>query len=363
MTQEERLLILKMIQDGKITASEGSELLRALSSDRPAPPPPPPAPPAAPAAPAAPNGPAGPAGPGFSSAVSDAFETTRGALNDIFTNFDFGSFGNIFGWGDVFKFEENYEGEFAAAAEVVLNLHSFNGRIDLIAWDRPGYRLRVTRSVRGRDEEQARERSRLLGKLITSPTGLTLEVPKMRMGEGGLSIEGYLPKSGKYRLLARTANGRVQVRGLNCSQCEVHTANGRVGIEGVTADSIDARTANGRVEVEAVAPNLACRTANGSIVLNASGDISQESFHGRYDLATSNGGIHVRLPDHGIGSAVEARTTFGGIHMEIPEFICEIREKEVARKYVKGKTPGYDGAKRVIDLAAHTTNGSITVGR
>ncbi len=42
-TAEERMRILQMIQEGKITAEEGARLLQALSKGRPAPPPPPPA--------------------------------------------------------------------------------------------------------------------------------------------------------------------------------------------------------------------------------------------------------------------------------------------------------------------------------
>lgn len=41
-TAEERMRILQMIQEGKITAEEGARLLQALSKGRPAAPPPPP---------------------------------------------------------------------------------------------------------------------------------------------------------------------------------------------------------------------------------------------------------------------------------------------------------------------------------
>lgn len=41
-TPEERVKVLKMIQDGKISAAEGARLLDALGTKRPAPPPPPP---------------------------------------------------------------------------------------------------------------------------------------------------------------------------------------------------------------------------------------------------------------------------------------------------------------------------------
>lgn len=42
-TAEERMRILQMIHEGKITAEEGARLLQALSSGRPPSPPPPPA--------------------------------------------------------------------------------------------------------------------------------------------------------------------------------------------------------------------------------------------------------------------------------------------------------------------------------
>ena len=375
MSQEERLLILRMVQEGKVTAAEGAELLRALGSARTAAPPAPPVPPRPPVHPvpkAAPDSPDSPGTPpeqpmpgaSTSRAVSDAFESGRSALNDIFSNFDFSSLGGLFGWGDVFKFEETYEGQFdASAAEIVVDLHSTNGRIDLVAWDRPGYRVVLTRKVRGRDEEHARERSRQLGKFTAGPASLGLESQRVNVGDGGVSVEAYLPRSLKYRVLTKTANGRVQVRGLQCTRCEVKTANGRITLEQVEAEEIEARTANGRVEVASVAPNVTCRTANGAIELNASGGIARDAFHGRYDLSTSNGSVHVRLPNHGVASAVEARTTFGSIHVELTDFAFETKEKEVGRRYVKGKTNGYDQAARAIDLSATTTNGSITVGR
>ena len=40
-TAEERMRILQMIHEGKISAEEGAKLLQALGSSRPAPPPPP----------------------------------------------------------------------------------------------------------------------------------------------------------------------------------------------------------------------------------------------------------------------------------------------------------------------------------
>lgn len=40
-TSEERLRILQMIQEGKISAEEGAKLLQALGSSKPPPPPPP----------------------------------------------------------------------------------------------------------------------------------------------------------------------------------------------------------------------------------------------------------------------------------------------------------------------------------
>jgi hypothetical protein len=357
MSRDEKMMILQMVQTGKISATEGAELLRALGAPRSAV--------TESEAPpidirTCPDNP-------DAEPVGRRVRASGGGTHapDFLANLDLSWLAGMFGGGgDVFKFEETYEGEFeAGAAEITLNLRAHNGRIELKTWDRPGYRIILTRRARGRDEEEARERSRQLGEIAIGSTTVTLRAEEAPLSNTGISMEAWLPGDRKYQVSATSANGRVQAFGLLCGQCVLKTANGRIVAEGVQAERIDADTANGRIDLKAVAPNIRCSTSNGSVHLDATGEIAAETFEGKYECRTSNGSIKVRLPDGQVAGAVEARTSVGSITAELPDFQYEVREKDFTRRYIKGHTAGYDTASRRIAITATTANGSITISR
>ncbi|HEY3316617.1 MAG TPA: DUF4097 family beta strand repeat-containing protein [Bacillota bacterium] len=359
--QEERLMILKMIQEGKVTAQEGVELLKALREGH------------------------GPQGAGRTAQGSSSGRPTAagdpGTGATGFAEDDFGSghrpksilegvlegIGPIsfpFGFlGDSYKFEEDHEGRFEAAPglPVTINFSTSNGRLILRGWERPDYRVHIIKTLRGPGEDEARQRARQMAQFTATPEGLTLESRLIGWHNSGVAAEVFLPAGLLYRVGLHTSNGRIETEGLKTDQFDAHTSNGRIVCERLTGERVIVRTSNGRIVANCSAHRLDADTSNGSITVVPPGGLDGDS---RYQLRTSNGGIKIRPEDRtDCGYDIDASTSFGHIELELPELDYAINERTVGHRRSKAQTRGFDGKTRRIYIEARTSNGPILVSR
>jgi hypothetical protein len=360
--QEERKMILEMLSEKKITAEEAAELLRALG---PAVAPPAPQAPASPpfqptgaAGVSGPAGPAAPAGP----VTGDTADHSRSILEDFLSkiDIDWSSLPFAFG-GEPYRFEEQHEGEFADGdGAIELDLLARNGRVEVFGWDNPGWQAVVRKKVRASSEQRAREQAADVSTFTSDPKRLFFEEkPSTSLGWGnhGVSIELHVPRDRTYNVNARSSNGRVVVEGLRCLQFLAKTSNGKVVARAVEGKDLEAATANGSILFEGAGARIECRTANGSVTFCPHG--GQDTMA---NLHTANGSIRVKIaPDPDAGYFIEARTGFGGLEVDLPDFEVKEREKQFGRRYLVGKTTGFDGKSRKVEVHARTTNGSVRV--
>lgn len=348
--QEERMTILKMVQEGKITAQDGVELLKALGEPakgaRPQAGPEPPEPPAPPREEWARD-----RGPRPKSILEDVIDSIGGF------NFPFGVF------GETYKFEETHEGRFepVEGQPVVIQLNTSNGRLVLKGWDRPDYHVRVIKSLRGPGEEEARRRAQEMVRFTATPAGLVLESRISGWNNSGVAAELSLPTSHLYRLDLRTANGRIEMDGLRAEDVEAQTSNGRIVCERSTGGRVRLRTSNGRIVANCSARELNADTSNGSVTVVPYGDFGGES---RFQLRTSNGSIRVR-PDEQADSGydIDASTSMGHVELELPDLEYSVHERQMGHRRSKARTTGFDGKARRIYISARTSNGSVVVSR
>lgn len=244
-----------------------------------------------------------------------------------------------------------------------------NGRIDVVAEERPDVSIEATLTCGGASHKEADER--------LAATALSCEVDQAgnlvvkpvfpggpRNGDGA-SIWIRLPGAAGGNL--RTSNGPVTSRGLS-GELTIDTSNGRIEIvqhggsarldtsngsivARKVAGSLWADTSNGGVRVEEVAGPITVDTSNGSIVAELDG-----THAGPLDLDTSNGSITVRVGGAFTG-AVHLSTSNGGIRVHDPH--GRIRSQTLSRNrgeiLVGGSgEPGAAGASHF-----DTSNGSI----
>ncbi|MGO4690644.1 DUF4097 family beta strand repeat-containing protein [Glaciibacter sp. 2TAF33] len=127
--------------------------------------------------------------------------------------------------------------------------------------------------------------------------------------------------------------------------------NGSITTEGLTGD-LDFTTENGRIETTGTVGQVALRTTNGAIRVHdsASTDVLADTTNGGVELqfaeaptsaqaSSTNGAIHIVVPDNGTAYALDTDTTNGGVHTDA--------------------VPSDPGSPRTI--VARTTNGSVTI--
>ncbi|HYF81016.1 MAG TPA: DUF4097 family beta strand repeat-containing protein [Symbiobacteriaceae bacterium] len=395
MAQEERLLILQMVADKKITAAEGVELLRALdlkdaapaapttgsapaapaapTAPRPqvsgvtfhmTPPPPipnpaaPPVPPMPPVEPLAPVEPMaghqphpphqpnmGNLGSGLASFIEDIVDKVSSAFSDVVEP----------------RYEFTYEltGEFpAASGPVPLRIQTGNGKAIVQAWDEPGWKAVIQVKARGNNEEDARSRARDAYS-VKSTNGFELEARRHDWTDLAVNVTLNVPRTGLYSVETRTGNGRVEVHGITIADGRITTGNGHLVCNAASAEQLNLRSGNGSVEIEGDIMMIDAGTGNGSMTVRPRGARSQN-----FRLQTGNGSIKVDTStlSADAGFKVEAHTGMGGINLSMPGLIYDRDIRTVGHKHIIGRTANYEQASVKVTLAAKTGMGSVTVG-
>lgn len=371
MSQDERRMILQMVADKKITASEGADLLLALDGYRPdatagvesdpgaggAPSGPPhseppthgpgrPVPPLRPRPPVPPTPPRAPAPPnlsGLGAFIEGIVEKVGSVVSDAVE--------------PRFEFPQELTGEFTEG-EIPIRISTGNGRIGIRAWDGPGYKAIITVKTGGKDEEEARQRARDAFVVKADSSGFDLEARRWDFSHMAVHVALWLPRSGRYRLESRTGNGHVELEQLAFSNARVSSGNGRITLKDVAGEDVWIKTGNGAVEVDGDLAVLEAGTGNGSVEVSPSGSRPQA-----LQLSTGNGSVRVstaRLPV-GFGCKVDLSTGMGGASAGVPGLVVEREVRAMGHKQLTGQTANFGDTSVPVMIVARTGLGSISI--
>lgn len=344
-------MILQMVADKKITASEAAELLKALDAPREAAPPQPLAPvqpigaiPPAPPAPKAPPSSATGLGSGLSAFIEEVVDRVTSVIGD-FT-------------GPRFEFPTEITGVFTAD-EVPLRIFTGNGHIELKGWDQPGYKAHIVVKARGSNEAEARARANEAYLVKATETGFELESNR-RYDWSDLSVHCtlYLPREKAYRLESRSGNGHIKLEDITLVDGTANSGNGRITLRGLTADRLSVRSGNGSVEIDGDILQLEAGTGNGSMKVIPVGRRSES-----YQLKTGNGSVTIdtgRLTREA-GLYIDAHTGMGSINLGRTDLVYERDDRNVGHKHVIARSQSYESADCRIVIRANTGLGSISV--
>jgi len=368
--EEERLLVLQMVADGKITAEEAAALLRALDATR---------------------GPASRRETGIrgepwkdagasvgklgeelgqkaemiAQTIAEKVEKHAARLGEgiqepgwLQTLLGGLNLGHMF--APQHRFEDTITGTFQDDGDVQVNILTFNGRIELETWDRPEFEFKVVKTIRAPHAEEAAELAGKLVHFVQEGNKLKLEAgSNPRPMNSGVAVYGRLPAERVYEAGLGTVNGRIVVSGLRAGTLRAHTTNGRVVADRVSVvKHAEIKTTNGRLEFHGSAPHLVASTSNGRILVSPS-----PGQGGEYDLSTSNGSIRLQLvasPDTGYD--VKATTTNAKIVTELGEVEMLTEEKRTGRQHVHARTRGFEDRRHWVRVRAKTSNGPIRIG-
>jgi len=371
----EKMMILKMLDEGKITLEEANELLETLE--------------------------AGPEGTetanedwtsdfkrglqglknGMEKGISEAREGLQegkkeveketeglgGLLKSIFESFSTGFS------GPGYSFTDRQQGTFSEdRVEVVMD--SRNGSIDIGPAEGSEYEMTVESRVRGESEDKARKIKEKGLEIHEENNRLLIRVKERAIVA---NVRLRLPQEKIYDLKLDTSNGRIEARGLNTERVEGDTSNGRVVFEDMKGKIFRGETSNGRVEIKQIkGEELIADTSNGSVFIQGEGRIFKGNTSngsitieprftgdGEVKADTTNGRIKINLPrEKDIGYSLKAGTSMGSLDLEIPELEYSERQEGHSRKKVVAQSRDLAQKAMKVNLEASTSMGSLFIG-
>ncbi|MFK3960548.1 DUF4097 family beta strand repeat-containing protein [Guptibacillus hwajinpoensis] len=345
---EERRMILKMIEDGKISADEGAKLLKALgtnekseetkqekssdsNADRSAP----------------------------AYRVGQFVESLIQKVKDMDLDFNFGSSEEV---SHVFEQSE--------VSTETLDVHVRNGEITFQTWDRNDVKIDCRANVY-RVSNQKDAMDKLLRETYFSVDNDKITF-KSERADVKVNLVIYVPSKEYQGVWITTFNGDVTGEGMNSAKAKLKTGNGKIGIRKSTVKVLEAETGNGAISVEDTDGEVCeLETANGPITIDGTFvEADAQSMNGAIrhtltnpvsgsaDLKTVNGTIQIVVPK-GMNIKGDLKSTIGAITTDLDHMSIIREKKEISHRLKKFRTE--EESEHNYRIEANSTAGSISV--
>lgn len=199
--------------------------------------------------------------------------------------------------------------------------------------------------------------SKVWGKLeIRVPKNM--EIFQIESSNSKCSIEDLKAKS----LYCNTSNGKIEFLNCSCQTLQAKTNNGKIIMSHSQATCATLDTSNGGIEMEnSCFDKLKSYTSNGNIYLSHFYSINPGEAV--YDLQTTNGKIKITLDkDSNIAYKINADTTLGNINISDlePSYIID-RNNSNMKASASVVSGFYNNAENKMFIEAATTNASINI--
>lgn len=175
-----------------------------------------------------------------------------------------------------------------------------------------------------------------------------------------------------------TKNGKIAVRDLNAKDLKTYTTNSSIELRDLQSEKIVSRTGNGKILCNNIkSMDVICKTSNSIIDIKTidSPAISLATSNGKIllkgvttenardiNLVTSNGSIVSEIEGTTKDTIFDLETSMGSIELDFPALIY-ITNKQInlGLKKIVAHTVDYDIGKDHLNFVASTSNGSIKI--
>ncbi|WP_416147182.1 DUF4097 family beta strand repeat-containing protein [Salipaludibacillus sp. HK11] len=383
--QEERIMILKMIEDGKVSADEGLQLLNALKDDKDS-------------EQQQMKGSHSEAQSSASSSQAQSRSTQQETDRYVSRNVNWDGGGNQrtedrihsfasrfseyieeavhkikefdldFNFGSSIEVEHIFQHRNAEVKDV--DIHVENGSISFLPWEEDDIRVECNVKVyKVRDSDEARrvflddvhfsfkdEKVRFKAKKKSMKVNTVVYVPKKQLEKvklyafnGKLTGENVKVNS----IEAKTVNGRIDFAEIIAKYVNLETVNGTISVPRLQAEKSDVKTINGTVSVKTINGDLDVETLNGTIHYTLLDRSSARAY-----LKTTTGSVSVQVPDH-VKTEGELKTTVGAIQCDLPKMTIIDEQKDFASKKISFLANKQEEAHFYVE--AEATTGTISV--
>ncbi len=280
------------------------------------------------------------------------------------------------GQGERQEFTSVVRGKVGAGEFVPIEISNANGSIQVQGWEEDDYQLTVIQRLRGDDRELASSRLFALGwEDGAEREDFRLTVPNL--GDLSVTLNLLVPKERMYEAKLQAQNGSLRIENLKACKVTTGTVNGSTKLYSLEADTISGEGGNGPCEMKDVRARLIKHSlGNGSyralvsaakvdlVTTNGSLNVSVLDVPGRadYKLRTTNGAINVSLPPQtDWGLSLELRTSVGRISTDVGSLEITGQERQAGGWLLTGHSIDYADKHDRLDLDASSTSGSIVI--
>lgn len=387
---DERMMILSMLEEGKITSEEAIKLLDALGEND-------------------------------SNIHFETYEETeeniekKNKKNSTTKNFTFqGKKANDFGsnienlisdmvnnivnkslsfglTGTYETVNKKIEKDISNIENPILDFNTINGSIKVEPWDEEKISLDITCAYKKNKSNKEDVPYNFYEE------GRVIKFEPTNVKNTTISLKAKIPNKHYEKIILNTKNGSIKIHGLELDSLSAITKNASITMEDITSlniygestnasirlkdiesEKVDVLTTNGKIDYKNITSNhTSGQTTNGSIKANnikskkailktTNGKISCTDIDGEQInelvLSTSNGSIDVSLMNISKMAYFDLETTVGSILLDIPDLVYKVnKKKNFVSKKIIAHTPDFDEDKESFVLKASTLTGSIRI--
>ncbi|WP_024832941.1 DUF4097 family beta strand repeat-containing protein [Ruminiclostridium josui] len=173
----------------------------------------------------------------------------------------------------------------------------------------------------------------------------------------------YIEDSISEEITAVTKNAHIELMGVNSDSISVNTKNGRIQLNYIIGNNIDINTSNAVIDIKHIkAKSVNAFTKNGRISIENAQNINGETDMDMY-LKTSNGGIKVNMNDMDSRVyKVKAHATNGTINLLIPEILYHnVNRQGTGGSFIEAESKNYEAGLCKVNITAETMNGHVEI--
>jgi len=173
----------------------------------------------------------------------------------------------------------------------------------------------------------------------------------------------YIEDSLSDEITATTKNAHIEMMGVNSDKISVNTKNGRVQMSYIIGNKIDINTSNAVIDIKHIkVQDVNAVTVNGRVTIENAQNIDENTDMNMF-LKTSNGGIKVNMNDmDGRVYKVKAHASNGSINLLIPEIVYHnVNRKGVTGSFVEAESKDFELGLNKVIITGETMNGQIEI--
>lgn len=201
-----------------------------------------------------------------------------------------------------------------------------------------------------------------LDSLICDTTNSNINITNIDGKDIKLSTKNgkiFMEKINSSIVLANSTNSNILLNEVSGEKVFVTTKNGKIYMNELVASDIDGVTSNGSIEIQFIqGVNIRLNTSNGKIICK---DILPEKIE-NLNLVTSNASIYTHFGEVKGQLYFDLETSLGTINLEIPNLVYKINQQnKLGTRKIIAHNINYSEEDNSFKLLASTSNASIKI--